>query len=535
MFEVHAVNAGDQRGRQHGDGSDGKNLDDLVLVDVDEADGDVHQEVDLVEQKSGVAVERVEVAQDLPRLLRLIGAEMAAAQQKAQRAAGVHHIAADASVQVFLLRNAGECLRGVLIAGARLEDVRADGLQIVVNAFEGIGRILGVGEVEREQYVGSVFNQPGHATRSQPQQAKDDEVVRVDGEQHVAVNDEGHALVARTLFVTDEKVGAQMQLPVFFLLVKPRGFLQILIEDVGGDGQAEAGLDPAELAWIGRFEIDPDGLQPREGLRVADLLLHQATILEGEHIEHRAALCAMRVGRGEVEKRRNRIALRQRIGPTEFDQGGEVVRREQQITGQRRSSAGTHAHRLQQQPRATGHAVPVPRGNGVDRGGGQQGQRGQGAVGQIGAHLGRQIRQHAVDAPGLLRIGAQGVEKHAGHGVRRNLRHAGVGRQMPAHLPRLGMRLGHADGQCAFCTQMNGGRQRGELAHGAVAKVFRPDFAIQRHGRKHEGQGARRQQVLHADGLRNAPQPRPPPGLHFGVGLKEGDVPPAGIAGGGHR
>jgi hypothetical protein len=55
-----------------------------------------------------------------------------------------------------------------------------------------------------------------------------------------------------------------------------------------------------------------------------------------------------------VEKRRDRIALRQRIGPAEFDQGGEVIRREQQITGQRRSSAGTHAHRLQQQPRATG-------------------------------------------------------------------------------------------------------------------------------------------------------------------------------------
>jgi len=106
---------------------------------------------------------------------------------------------------------------------------------------------------------------------------------------------------------------------------------------------------------------------------------------------------------------------------------------------------------------------------------------------------------------------------------------------MLAHLPRLGMRLGHADGQRAFCTQMNGGRQRGELAHGAVAKVFRPDFAIQRRGGKHEGQGAGGQQMLDADGLRNAPQPRPPPGLHLGAGLKEGDVPPAGIAGSGHR
>ena len=43
VLEVHAVDAGDQRGRQQGHAGHREDLDDLVLVDVDEADGGVHQ------------------------------------------------------------------------------------------------------------------------------------------------------------------------------------------------------------------------------------------------------------------------------------------------------------------------------------------------------------------------------------------------------------------------------------------------------------------------------------------------------------
>ena len=39
VLEVHAIDAGDQRGRQQGHAGHGKELDDLVLIDVDEADG----------------------------------------------------------------------------------------------------------------------------------------------------------------------------------------------------------------------------------------------------------------------------------------------------------------------------------------------------------------------------------------------------------------------------------------------------------------------------------------------------------------
>src|ERR1700712_4932002 len=81
-LEVHAIDAGDQRRRQEGDRGHREDLDDLVLVDVDEADRGIHQEVDLVEQEGSVAVERLDVAQDLPRLLELAGTEHAAAHHE---------------------------------------------------------------------------------------------------------------------------------------------------------------------------------------------------------------------------------------------------------------------------------------------------------------------------------------------------------------------------------------------------------------------------------------------------------------------
>src|SRR5476651_2271933 len=46
-LEVHAVHAGDQGWRQKGHAGHREYLDDLVLVNVDETHGGVHQEVDL--------------------------------------------------------------------------------------------------------------------------------------------------------------------------------------------------------------------------------------------------------------------------------------------------------------------------------------------------------------------------------------------------------------------------------------------------------------------------------------------------------
>ena len=74
----------------------------------------------LSNRKARVAVERVDVAQDLARLLELLGVEHAAAHHEADRAARVHHVAADAAVQVFLARDRRQRLAGRLVVDVLL-------------------------------------------------------------------------------------------------------------------------------------------------------------------------------------------------------------------------------------------------------------------------------------------------------------------------------------------------------------------------------------------------------------------------------
>lgn len=61
MIEVHAVNARHQRRRQKYNGSDGENLDDLVLFDIDKPLCVIHQEIDFLEQETGVRYQRIHV------------------------------------------------------------------------------------------------------------------------------------------------------------------------------------------------------------------------------------------------------------------------------------------------------------------------------------------------------------------------------------------------------------------------------------------------------------------------------------------
>src|SRR3546814_11269551 len=59
LIKVHAVDAGNHGGRQEHYGGNRKYFDDLVLLDVDEAERCIHQEVDLLEQEGGVAHEGI--------------------------------------------------------------------------------------------------------------------------------------------------------------------------------------------------------------------------------------------------------------------------------------------------------------------------------------------------------------------------------------------------------------------------------------------------------------------------------------------
>ena len=57
MREVHAINGGDKHRRQQRHRRHGEQAHNLVLVDVNKADGRDHQEVDLVKQEAGVPVQ----------------------------------------------------------------------------------------------------------------------------------------------------------------------------------------------------------------------------------------------------------------------------------------------------------------------------------------------------------------------------------------------------------------------------------------------------------------------------------------------
>src|SRR5207253_7195008 len=60
-LEVHAVNARDQRGRHTHDRDDRQHLDDVVLLDIDQPQGRVEQQLDLIYEVRVVIAERGDI------------------------------------------------------------------------------------------------------------------------------------------------------------------------------------------------------------------------------------------------------------------------------------------------------------------------------------------------------------------------------------------------------------------------------------------------------------------------------------------
>ena len=163
-------------------------------------------------------VERVDVAQDLPRVLELLGVKHLAAHHEAQGAARVHHVAPDAARQVFVARNRAEHLAGQLVGHVARQHLGADLLQVDVDAFDGVGRILGVGIEELEQHVFGVVDQAHRPARAHAHQPKHWHVLVVNGKQHpsafvlagVHVQNEGHPHGVRLFGVCNQEVRADV-------------------------------------------------------------------------------------------------------------------------------------------------------------------------------------------------------------------------------------------------------------------------------------------------------------------------------------
>ena len=150
-------------------------------------------------------------------------------------------------------------------------------------------RVLGVGVVQLEQHVLGVLDQRRDAPRAQAQQAEHRQVLGMHREQHVAPQDEGHAHVARRDVVVDQEVGADVQLAVVFF-VEARRFLEVVVDDVVGDGQAELARDPGLLFGASAPPCRPT---PAAAGRAGpgDRLLPgrcaaQAAVVQREHVQH---------------------------------------------------------------------------------------------------------------------------------------------------------------------------------------------------------------------------------------------------------
>ncbi|MNT07127.1 hypothetical protein D3C72_1418190 [compost metagenome] len=204
-----------------------------------------------------MAVQRFDVAQNLPRFLELLGIKQAAAHQKAHGAARIHHVAADTAVQIFLMGNRIQRFGRVRIGKFLLQHARTDFFQVLVDAFEHVGRVFGIGGVQVEQHVHVVGNRAWPRTGAHAHQAEHGQVVRMHGKQNLAGKDESHGDDARRAVVLfAQEIRAQVQVAVFRFVIAGRRF-NILDFVFARQGDVIDGLDPGPFI-IGRVgQVDP--------------------------------------------------------------------------------------------------------------------------------------------------------------------------------------------------------------------------------------------------------------------------------------
>ena len=249
---------------------------------------DTRRAVSFMMRSRMLNAEQFEEARQILRDIDSLDIEHPAAHHEAHRAARVHHVPANAAVQVLFFGDRRERLACRLVVDVLAQHARAHCLEAVVDALQRVGRIFGVGVVELQEHVLRVLDQRRDAACAQAQEAKDRQVLGMHREQDVAKEDEGDADVARRLAVIDQKVGADVKLAVVFLVEAGR-FLEVVVDGVARDGQAEVLGDPALLFLGRRVEVDPDRLDVGERLVTLDLFLEQPAIGQREDIQHESS------------------------------------------------------------------------------------------------------------------------------------------------------------------------------------------------------------------------------------------------------
>jgi hypothetical protein len=85
--------------------------------------------------------------------------------------------------------------------------------------------------------------------------------------------------------VVDQEVRADVQLAVVFL-VEARRLLEVVVDDVVRNHEAEAAGDPALFLRRRRLEVHPHRLPIRQGDGIVDLFLDQPAVGQREDVEH---------------------------------------------------------------------------------------------------------------------------------------------------------------------------------------------------------------------------------------------------------
>ena len=188
----HAAHTGQDVDRHEDDAENGELVDAPVLVDVDETDGGVHQEIDLVKQEGSVAVERLDVAQHLLGIIKLCRRPDFASHQKVDGALGIENIAADATIQIFFFRNVAQYGGSFTVTDGFTQDLTPDLAQGGVDVFQGIGRVLDIGTIQIEQNIIAVGHIAGLCSGAPALQAKHREFLVAQGEEDSLVQDKGN-------------------------------------------------------------------------------------------------------------------------------------------------------------------------------------------------------------------------------------------------------------------------------------------------------------------------------------------------------
>ncbi len=139
-MEIHAVNARHQCRRQEHHRGNGKYLDDLVLLDIDESQRRVHQEVHLFKQEIRVRHQRIQVAHHFAQGLHFRGMVPDMPDQKGKRPLGIQYAQTHLAAAVF---QPCQLIYGVLHGrGNILQHQVTDDLGFQVQILEGVGKVL---------------------------------------------------------------------------------------------------------------------------------------------------------------------------------------------------------------------------------------------------------------------------------------------------------------------------------------------------------------------------------------------------------